>query len=159
MSDNRTYKSFYKCKSKICKLEPNFVTSDKVISTPRKRMFDCVVPNWTTYIDCNSSNVIYLFTCDRCFLQYVGETFQKLDKIFNWHKIRFKQFGKGRLCRILSDNFHKDVCCNASYLVQMGKAKGKGKTAKNTLDASITSRRKQHEKTWMLKLPCSSDCV
>ena len=46
----------------------------------------------------------------------------------------------------------------------MEKIEGNGKTARNTLDSSITSRRKQREKPWLLKLRtiypyCLNDCL
>ena len=41
----------------------------------------------------------------------------------------------------------------------MKKVKGNGKAARNALNASITSRGKQDEKTWMLKFRCSHACV
>ena len=77
---NKSCKSIYKCKSKNCKLKSNFVSRDKLVSTSSKRIFDCVVPNETTYIDCNSPSVIYLMTCNRCSLPYVVGTCQKVNK-------------------------------------------------------------------------------
>ena len=65
-------KHIFKCKSKRCMLKDCFKTKDKVVSTSTKRVHDCVVPDGSTYIDCHASNVIYLITCNRCFLQYVG---------------------------------------------------------------------------------------
>lgn len=44
---NGSDKSIYKGKSNIRKLKSNFVSSDKVVSTSSKRIFDCVVPNRT----------------------------------------------------------------------------------------------------------------
>ena len=118
MCVNGSCKSIYKYKSKTCKLKPKFVYRVKVISTSSKKILDCVVPNWTTYIDCISPNVIYLIPCNRSFLQYVGETVQKLNKRFNWRNTGFNHPGKYGVCRILSDHFHKYVCCNTSYSVQ-----------------------------------------
>ena len=43
----------------------------------------CVVPNGIKYTDCNSDNVIYIITCNRSSLHFVGETIQKLNKSFN----------------------------------------------------------------------------
>ena len=40
LCDNESCKSISKCKSKICKLMPNFVSMDKVISTSSKSIFD-----------------------------------------------------------------------------------------------------------------------
>ena len=59
--------------------------------------------------------MIYLGTCHRCPLQHAGETAQKL----HWHKTGFDQPDKSGFYRILSDHFHKGVCCNVSYSVQI----------------------------------------
>ena len=97
--------------------------------------------------------MIYLITYNRCPFQYVVETAKKFNKMFKWHRAGFKQPGKYGFCRIRLDHFHKNVSCNASHLVQiLEKLKGNGRTTRNALDTSITSRRKQCEKTWMLKL-------
>ena len=37
-------------------------------------------------VDCNSSNVIYLITCQKCRMQYVGETDRKLKDRFSEHQ-------------------------------------------------------------------------
>ena len=57
------------------------------MATPSKRIFGCVVPNGTKYADFNSPNVVHLIICNRCSLQYVGETVQER---FNWQRTGFK---------------------------------------------------------------------
>ena len=112
-----------------------------------------LLPNGTTYIDCKSPYLIYLITCNRCCLQYVEKTVQKLNKRFNWQRTGFHQPGKYGFCHIVSDYFHKGIYCNASYSAQLlEKLEGHGRTTNYALDISITSRRKQRERTWMLKL-------
>ena len=55
-----------------------------------------------------------------------------------------------KFCRIIS---HKGVCKNAPYIVQiLQKVDGSGRAARGALDTSVTSKRKQREKQWMLKL-------
>ena len=53
---------------------------NNIISTFSKRIFHCVVPNRTTYVDCNSPVMIYVLTCNRFSLQYVGKTDQEVKK-------------------------------------------------------------------------------
>ena len=77
---------FVNVNQNICKLKPNFVSRDKVISTSIKNIFDCVVRNGTAYNDCNSPNGKYKFNCNRCSLQYVGKDVQRVNKRFNWHR-------------------------------------------------------------------------
>ena len=57
------------------------------MTTPSKRIFDCVVPNGTKYANFNSPNVVYLIILNRCFSRYVGETVQER---FNWQRTGFK---------------------------------------------------------------------
>ena len=45
-------------------------------------------------LNCNSCNVIYLITCGKCGLQYVGSTTTKFRLRFNNHKARLKKHEK-----------------------------------------------------------------
>ena len=143
----------FKCKSKRCMLKDNFRAKDKVVSVSTKRIYDCIVPDGTIYIDCHTSNVIYLITCNKCCLQYVGETAQKLNERFNCHRSGFKHPDKYGFCHILSDHFNKGVCKDASYSVQiLEKLEGNGRTERNALDPSVTSIRKDREMFWIYQL-------
>ena len=78
-------------------------------------------------------------TSSRSSLQSVAKTVEKLEKRFNWHRTGFNKPVQYGFCCILSDHFHKGVCCNACYSVQiLDKLEGNGKTARNTFDASIS---------------------
>ena len=137
----------------MCKLNPIFYARDKVVSTATKRIYDCKVPPGSIYIDCHCSNVIYLITCNKCFLQYVGETAQSLNARFNGHRTGIKNPEKHGFCRILAEHFNHGNCKGASYKVQiLEKLEGNGRTARGALDASQTSRRKARELYWTLKL-------
>ena len=46
------------------------------------------------HLDCNSSNVVYLITCQKCSLQYVGSTVTKFRLRFNNHKSRIRRHGR-----------------------------------------------------------------
>ena len=95
--------------------------------------------------------MIYLITCSRWSLQYVGETVQKLNKKFNFHRTGFNQPGKYSFCHIPSDHFHKDACCSSSCLVQiLKKLKGNGGTARMLW--ILHEKRKQREKSWIMQL-------
>ena len=98
----------------------------------KKRMFYCVVLNGNTYIDCSSPNVIYLMTCNRCSLLFVGETVQELNKKLNCHGTGFEQPVKYGFSRIFVDHFHKAFCCNASYSVEiLKKLEENGRISRN----------------------------
>ena len=40
----------------------------------------------TSHITCNTKNVIYMVQCNRCNLQYIGETKRRLKDRFNEHR-------------------------------------------------------------------------
>ena len=123
------------------------------MSSCTKRVVDCIVPPGSTYINCHSSNVVYLITCDNCFIQYVGETVQKINKRFNWHRTGLKNPEKYGFCRILSEHFNNGVCKGASYTVQiLEKLEGNGRTPRGAIDPSQTAHKKSREMYWMLQL-------
>lgn len=97
--------------------------------------------------------LIYLITCSRCSLQDIGVTAQKLNKRFNWHRTGFNQPGimtSVAFQQIISKKMSVVMfVCQSKY---QKKVKGNGRTCGNALDDSIISRRKQRDKTWMLKL-------
>ena len=64
----------FRCNSKRCLFQKKFFPQDKIISTTTNRIYNCIVPPGTVYLNDHSSNVIYLITCNKCKLQYVGET-------------------------------------------------------------------------------------
>ena len=150
---NGSNSKIYKCKSKRCKFQSQFQPTDKILSTVTKRLHDCVSPPGTVYLNCHTSNVIYLITCNRCYLQYVGETAQKLNERINFHKTGFRHPTKHGHCKILSDHFNVGMCKGASYKVQIiEKLEGDGRTERGALDPSLTQIRKQKEIKWIKSL-------
>lgn len=55
-----------------CKFKEHFQTTDKVVNSVTKRMYDCIVPPEITSLNCHSSNLVYLIACDVCHIQDVG---------------------------------------------------------------------------------------
>ena len=72
--------NIFRCGSSRCQFQYKFSPQDRVLSTATKRLYNCIVPPGSTYINGHSSNVVYLITCDKCKLQYFGETCQNLNK-------------------------------------------------------------------------------
>ena len=65
-------------------------------------------------------------------------------KGFGWHGTSFNQPNKYEFCCSLSDYLHKDIFRNATNSVQtLKKLERNGRTARNALNASITSGREQ----------------
>ena len=132
----------YRCNSKRCQFQHDFQPSDKVVSTVTKRVYDCVVPPGTVYLNCHSSNLIYLITCSNCCLQYVGETVQKLNERFNFHKTGFRHPQKHGHCRILSEHFTIGKCKGAKYSVQiLEKLETDGRGSHRGMDTQFTQLR------------------
>lgn len=97
--------------------------------------------------------LIYLITCSRCSLQDIEGASQKLNKRLNWHRTGFNQPGimaSVAFQQIISKKMSVVMfVCQSKY---QKKVKENGRTCRNALDDSITSRKKQRDKTWMLKL-------
>ena len=70
----------FRCGSKRCQFQNKFVPVNNILSTTTNRLYKCIVPAGSTYVNDHSSNVVYLITCNKCKLQYLGETFQNLNK-------------------------------------------------------------------------------
>ena len=128
-------------------------TADHFVSTSTHRIYKAEIPSSVDKVDCNSCNLIYLITCRRCALQYVGETCQKLRVRFNFHKAGISHPEKDNNCRILSEHFSKGPCQGASYTVKIvEKLYGDGRDSNGEVDPSITVIRRKKETEWMLRL-------
>lgn len=146
-------KRIFKCNSKRCELNPYFTPRNKAISTCTERIYDCVTPAGTMYLNCHSTNLVYLLTCETCGMQYVGETCQQLNSRFNGHRAGMKNPKKQTSCKILSHHFNFGVCKDSKYKVQiLEKLEGNGRTERGAIDSKITSLRKSRELYWMLQL-------
>ena len=55
-------------------------------------------------MNCGTENIIYLITCRKCGIQYVGETGQSLRKRLNNHRNRLKKLS----CQYLYKHFNSD---------------------------------------------------
>ena len=64
-----------------CTYCPYIMTGDHVKFTATNYIHQI-----TTQITCNSSNLIYLITCLKCLMQYVGETDRRLKDRFAEHQ-------------------------------------------------------------------------
>ena len=136
-----------------CKLCHHLSTKDHFVSTSTHRVYQAIIPSDVEIVNCNSSNVIYLITCKKCRLQYVGETVQKLRERRNHHDSCFHHPEKDNTSRILSEYFSKGCCKNATYSVHIvEKLKGNGRDENNVADPAVTSIRRKKETEWMLKL-------
>ena len=137
----------FRCGSNRCQFQYKFSPQDRVLSTATKRLYNCIVPPGSTYINGHSSNVVYLITCDKCKHQYVGETCQNLNKRFNWHSSCFRNPAKYAFCKILNSHFDKGYCKGSSYTVNiLEKLEGTGRNDRNAMDVTSKPVRKARER-------------
>ena len=136
----------FRCGSKRCEFQNKFVPVNNVLSTTTNRLYKCIVPAGSTYVNDHSANVVYLITCNKCKLQYVGETSQNLNKRFNWHNSCFRNPTAYSFCKILNTHFSKGYCKDHSYAVNIiENLEGAGRTKRNTMDFAAKPIRKARE--------------
>ena len=99
----------FRCGSKRCQFRNKFVPVNNILSTATNRLYKCIVPAGSTYVNDHSSNVVYLITCNKCKLQYVGETSQNLNKRFNWYNSCFANPTVYSFCGVLNTHLAKVV--------------------------------------------------
>ena len=128
-------------------------TKDSFVSSSTHRVYDAVIPNEETYMDCKCSNVIYLLTCRKCRLQYVGETAQLLRERIGQHNSSIRHPENVNSCRVLAEHFSQGLCRGATFSVHIiEKLPGNGRDEKDQIDPIITQLRRKKEKNWMLTL-------
>ena len=85
-ADNQSRRDCFKCGNN-CDLCNNFLkqtsTFSSTVSNKTYQIKEC--------IDCNTSNIIYLATCKRCNIQYVGSTSAAFKVRFRNHKSSIKK--------------------------------------------------------------------
>ena len=77
------------CGSRKCKTCNHLVEGNTFTSNVTGRTYDVSSPGMC--MKCGTKSVIYLISCKKCGVQYVGETSQTLRCRFNNHRNRLKQ--------------------------------------------------------------------
>ena len=143
----------FRCGSKRFQFQNKFVPVNNILSTTTNRLYKCIVPASSIYVNDHSSNVLYLITCNKYKLQYVGETSQNLNKRFNWHNSCFRNPTAYSFCQILNTHFSKRYCKDSSYIANIiEKLEETGRTERNTMDFTAKPFRKARETYWMREL-------
>ena len=73
------------CHSKKCKCCFNMKNCNQYFTSSVTRRTYKVI-NHNHQLSCSTKNIIYLITCNKCKLQYVGETLQMLKTRMNQHR-------------------------------------------------------------------------
>ena len=71
----------YQCKKNQCKMCNLVTNTNKFTSNQTKETF-----HNKQYANCTSNNIIYLITCKKCNMQYVGQTKHNLQTRFRNHR-------------------------------------------------------------------------
>ena len=152
--DNNNNGLVHKCNSnRKCALCNNLKPTDEFYSSMTHRKYVSKSYDNNITLDCSTSNCIYLISCCRCDLQYVGETVQSLRDRFSGHRAGMKKPFADNKCRILSRHFGIGPCKNANYTVNIiEKLSGSGRDENNKPLPSVTSERQKKETKWMLTL-------
>ena len=138
---------------KGCKICHKLCTKGKFVSTSTHRTHDSIIPDNVLSVHCMTSNLIYLITCRKCKLQYVGETCQLLRDRIHTHITGFNNPNSDNHCRILTEHFSQGFCRGATFTIHIiEKLQGDGRTGEGKLDPVVTRLRKKKETEWMLKL-------
>jgi len=110
-------------------------------STVTKKIYE--VTNKTGEpLSCSSSNIIYLLTCKRCKMQYVGETLQTLKKRMNGHRSGIKS----KVDNILYNHFQGPCNCDDIIVQPIEDFTGDGR------NEETIKQRKFRENYWMKEL-------
>ena len=106
-------------------------------------------PNTHTHtekdLSCRSRNIIYLVTCRRCGLQYVGETSQELRQRMNQHRTAIRGNKRTILSRHFNDNDHSVSDFHVQPIEQIIRRPGES-------DVEVKRRRLEREEFWMREL-------
>lgn len=94
------------CGSKRCKTCQHVSESGTFTSNITHKCYNVVSPNPS--MDCNTKNVIYLISCTRCGVQYVGETGQKLRNRINNHRNRLRKLSALYLYQHFNSDGHTE---------------------------------------------------
>ena len=98
------------CGSVRCKTCQHMHAGSTFVSYVLRKQYYIVSSN--SSMDCTTSNVVYLISCRRCGVQYIGETSQLIRKRFANHKNRLKNMTNLYLYNHFSSDGHSvdDIC-------------------------------------------------
>ena len=109
----------FRCVSRRRQFPSKFIPVKNVLSTTTNRLYKCIEPAVSTYVNDHSANVVYLKTYNKSRLQYVEETSQNLNKRFSWHNSCFRNPTAYSICKNLNNRFSKDYIKDSSYNVHI----------------------------------------
>ena len=106
------------CGSDRCKACVHIIEGNTFTSNVNKCKYNVKSPTNGRTLDCGSSKVIYLISCRKCGVQYVGKTAQTLRCRLNNHRNRIKQLVELYLYNHFSSDGHS---INALCIMPIGR--------------------------------------
>ena len=133
------------CKNKKCRYCPLLNRSGRVCSTSTGRSYTCL-----ENITCKSDNLVYLITCKKCKIQYVGQTYRTIAQRFQGH---FNDITSERHWKAVGEHFNKPnhqgwSDCEISVLYFCSVNPGKP----NDINQRALKIRKSMERYWQFQL-------
>jgi len=134
-----------KCNRRGCMTCPKLSLTKQIISNVTNKNF-ITINHTKEQMTCHSQNLVYLLTCCKCNMQYVGETTQPLHKRINLH--RTAKTG----CQHMIDHF-KNSCSGAGFKIQVLELfEGTGYSDNNRPCPTAREQRIKREDHWMKEL-------
>ena len=141
-TQDRSSSKVTKCGNSRCKTCRHIVEGSSFSSNVTGKKYDVISDGMT--MSCDTKNVIYLISCNKCGIQYIGETSQTLRSRINNHRNRLKN-----LCDLyLYQHFNSDDHSEDDILVMPIEAVSISKGECITL----TAKRRHREDYWYREL-------
>ena len=131
------------CGSKRCKTCTHVSQGSTFKSTVTHKNYSVVSPNLS--MTCDSENVIYLITCRKCGIQYVGETGQKLRSRVNNHRNRLRQLSILYLYQHFNSDGHSEEDISIMPIEEVTCTSG-------STGVSLSAKRLEREDYWYREL-------
>ena len=133
----------YQCRKPRCKTCKHLREGDKFTSNVTGKTYS--VQSRNQVMTCETKNVIYVISCCRCGIQYVGETSQMLRQRMNNHRSRLKKVGVQYLYKHYCSAGHSEDDITIMPIEEVDVS---------DKHVSSTSKRLQQEQYWYRELKC-----
>ena len=125
-----------------CKTCTHITESRTFVSNVTGRKYNTISSELT--MTCNTDNVVYLISCRKCGIQYVGETSQVLRRRMNNHRNRLKNLGEQYL--------YKHFCSDGHSIADLSIMPIEQVEVSDTDNVTVNSKRLAREQYWYKEL-------
>ena len=133
----------YRCNKPRCKTCKHLKEGNTFTSNVTGNSYNVLAKN--PVMTCDTKNVIYVISCRKCGIQYVGETSQMLRQRTNNHRSRLKNLGVQYLYKHYYNDGHSedDITIMPIEEIEI-----------SDTQVSLTFKRLQREQHWYRELKC-----